>query len=139
MNTPTIAEVDLSAIRDNIEAIRARVGPRPQIIPAVKANAYGNGAVAVSRACLQAGADVLGVARLEEAIELREAGVDAPILVFGCSEPAAAADIVEYRNCLGVLRPGLRPRASEAARKLGKPALVQSRWTRAWDHRGALG
>lgn len=63
---PTIAHVDLSAIRDNIRAIRARVGPNVLILPAVKANGYGHGAVRVSRACLDAGANALCVASVEE-------------------------------------------------------------------------
>ena len=72
---PTFAEIDLSAIRENIAAVRARVGPRVKIMPAVKANGYGHGAVQVSRAVLDAGAEVLCVATLEEAIQLREASV----------------------------------------------------------------
>ena len=73
MLRPTFAEIDLSAIRDNIKAIRARVGPRVKIMPAVKANGYGHGAVEVSRAVLKAGAEALTVAAPEEGIELREA------------------------------------------------------------------
>ena len=96
MLRPTCAEIDLSAIRDNIKAIRARVGPRVKIMPAVKANGYGHGAVEVSRAVLQAGAQVLSVAMPEEGIELREAGFDVPILILGCSTPDAAADTVRY-------------------------------------------
>ncbi len=96
MHRPTIAEIDLSAIRDNISAIRRRVGRRVKIMPAVKADAYGHGAVEVSRACLKAGADVLCVACTEEGIELREAGIEAPILILGYSVEAAAEDIVRY-------------------------------------------
>ena len=79
---PTIAEIDLNAIRANVKAIRRRIGRR-RIIATVKANAYGHGAVPVSKAVLEAGADVLSVATLEEAIELREAGIQAPILMLG--------------------------------------------------------
>jgi alanine racemase len=94
MLRPTYAEIDLSAIRHNIKAIRARVGSKVKIMPAVKANGYGHGAVEVSRAVLQAGAEALSVATPEEGIELREAGFDVPILILGCSTPDAAADIV---------------------------------------------
>ncbi|MGC8861155.1 MAG: alanine racemase [Armatimonadota bacterium] len=96
MSGPTTAEIDLSAIRDNLRAILSRVGPGVKIIPAVKANAYGHGAVPVSRVCLEAGADALGVACIEEAIELRKANISAPILILGCSLPCAADAIVEH-------------------------------------------
>lgn len=95
MLRPTYAQIDLSAIRDNIRAIRARVGPRVKIMPAVKANGYGHGAIEVSRAVLEAGANMLGVATPEEGIELREAGFEhIPILILGCSTPGAAGEIV---------------------------------------------
>ena len=95
MHRPTWAEVDLSAIRDNIRAIREKVGPKIKLMPAVKANAYGHGAVPVSRACLEAGADVLSVCCVEEAQELRQAGIRAPILILGCSMPESAGDILQ--------------------------------------------
>lgn len=94
MQRPTFAEVDLSAIRDNVAAIRRRVGPGVKIMPAVKANGYGHGAVAVSRACLDAGADMLCVACIEEGSELRRAGFDVPILMLGCTVPEAADEVV---------------------------------------------
>lgn len=96
MLRPTVAHIDLSAIKDNILAIRARVGANVKIMPAIKANGYGHGAVHVSRACLDAGADVLCVACVEEGIELREAGIDAPILILGCSNLEAVKPIVRY-------------------------------------------
>ena len=65
-------------------------------MPAVKADGYGHGAVPVSRTALAAGADMLGVASVEEAIELRDAGIEAPILILGCSAPDSAAEIVEF-------------------------------------------
>jgi alanine racemase len=75
------AVVDLGAIRDNVRTLRAAIGT-PHIIAVVKANAYGHGAVPTARAVLAAGADRLGVADLAEALELREAGIDAPVLAW---------------------------------------------------------
>lgn len=121
---PTYAEIDLSAIRDNIRAVRERVGPKVRIMPAVKANGYGHGAVEVSRACLDAGADVLCVAILEEAIELRDAGLGAPILVLGCSTPDAAGDIVRYDAASAVCDMDYARAVSEEAVKQGKTASV---------------
>ena len=80
---PTYAKVSLSAIKQNIRGIKQRLDTGTQFCAVVKADGYGHGAVMVSRAAMQAGADWLGVAIPEEAAELREAGIDAPILVLG--------------------------------------------------------
>jgi len=121
---PTYAEIDLSAIRDNIKAVRARVGPRVKIMPAVKANGYGHGAVEVSRAVLEAGAEVLCVAIPEEGIELREAGFDAPILVLGCSTADSAEEIVRRDIASTICDLAYARAVSEAAVGLGKKASV---------------
>lgn len=117
-----VAEVDLSAIRDNIRAIRARVGRQVKIMPAVKANAYGHGAVPVSRACMEAGADVLCVACVEEGIELREAGIDAPVLILGCSSPSVANDIVRHDIACAICDLEFAKVLSEAAVKQNRAA-----------------
>jgi alanine racemase len=84
---PTVARVDLAAIRANFHAIAAFLagGRRdaPRVIAVVKANAYGHGAAEVGLALEAAGASMLACADIEEGIGLREAGVGAPILVFG--------------------------------------------------------
>jgi len=82
------AEVDLSALRANVRALREVVAPA-RVLAVVKADAYGHDAVASSRAAIEAGAAMLGVALVEEGLELREHGIDAPILVL--SEPVADA------------------------------------------------
>ena len=79
---PTVAEIDLSAISFNIRAIREKVFPA-QVMAVVKADAYGHGAVPVAKEALKSGAAYLGVALVEEGIELRDAGIQAPILIFG--------------------------------------------------------
>lgn len=96
MHRPTYAEIDLSAIDENVRAIRRAVGPGVRIMPAVKADGYGHGAVKVGKTVLAAGANMLGVASVEEAIELRNGGIDAPILILGCSNGESAAEIVEH-------------------------------------------
>lgn len=121
---PTYAEIDLSAIRDNIRAIRARVGPNARVMPAVKANGYGHGAVEVSRACLDAGADVLCVAIPEEGVELRNAGIDAPILILGCSTQDAADEIVRFDMTSTVCDHSFAQALSDAAVKQGKAASL---------------
>jgi alanine racemase len=79
---PTRAEIDLEAIRDNVVALGAHLGPGVERLAVVKANGYGHGATQVARAALEAGATWLGVAMVEEGIALREAGIDAPILLL---------------------------------------------------------
>ena len=85
---PTRVEIDLDAIRHNVGVLRDLVAPAA-VLAVVKADAYGHGAVPVARAAVEAGASALGVALVEEGVELRDAGIDAPILVL--SEPRAEA------------------------------------------------
>lgn len=79
---PTQVVVDLGALRANFAALRAHIGGRP-VVPILKANAYGHGLVPVARAMAEAGAELLGVAYLEEALLLRRAGLSTDILVLG--------------------------------------------------------
>jgi alanine racemase len=76
---PTVAEVDLGAIRHNVRALKP---PNAELMAVVKADGYGHGDVPVARAALDAGATWLGVALVEEGLRLREAGIDAPTLVL---------------------------------------------------------
>ena len=93
----TWAEIDLDALRHNVRQIRAFVGPRVQVMAVVKADAYGHGAVPIARAALQAGATRLVVHRVNEGIVLREAGIQAPILLLGYAPLDAAEAVVRYR------------------------------------------
>nr|MDQ3304346.1 alanine racemase [Actinomycetota bacterium] len=74
-------EIDLEAVRHNVRTLKRR-SRNANLMAVVKADAYGHGAVEVSRAALEAGADSLAVVTIEEGAELRHAGIDAPILVF---------------------------------------------------------
>lgn len=84
---PTLATIDLDAVAGNVERIATAAGVA--VCAVVKADGYGHGAVPVARAALEAGASWLAVALVEEAAVLREAGVDAPILLL--SEPPVAS------------------------------------------------
>ena len=86
------SEVDLDAIRHNVRVLRETAGAA-ELLAVVKANAYGHGAVPVARAVLDAGAAWLGVARVEEGVQLRGAGIDAPVLLLS-EAPTWAADAV---------------------------------------------
>ncbi|HEX5849725.1 MAG TPA: alanine racemase [Rubrobacter sp.] len=77
----TRAEIDLEAVRHNVGTLRRRARDS-RLMAVVKADAYGHGATEVALACVEAGADSLAVATVEEGAELRRAGLEAPILVF---------------------------------------------------------
>jgi alanine racemase len=89
-------EIDLGAVRDNVAALVAFAAPA-QVLAVVKADGYGHGAVPIARAALDAGAAWLGVALVEEGVELRDAGIDAPILVLSEPSPDAAPTVVEHQ------------------------------------------
>jgi len=90
----TQAIIHLDAFRRNIQAARKKAGPHPKLCVPVKANAYGHGAVAVSRCALEAGAEYLGVATVGEGAELRAAGISAPIFLLSQPLPQELPDIV---------------------------------------------
>ncbi|MCB0966669.1 MAG: alanine racemase [Ilumatobacter sp.] len=102
------AEVDLGAIRHNVTAIRTTVAPA-SVRAVVKANGYGHGAVEVANAALDAGATGLCVALVQEAVELRAAGIDAPILILTEQPPeqfgAMIAADVEAKAAAGSAEP----------------------------------
>ena len=89
------AEVDLGAVAHNVRELRRCADPRAKVMAVVKADGYGHGAVEVARTALANGAEWLGVARLPEAVPLREAGFDVPILVFGYTPPAEAGRLID--------------------------------------------
>ena len=92
---PLWAEIDLEALDHNIRQIQRRVGSA-QIMAVVKANAYGHGAVGVARGALAAGATHLGVACVDEGVQLRRAGIDAPVVLLGYLAPWEAARAVRH-------------------------------------------
>jgi alanine racemase len=92
---PTWAEIDLDALAHNFHVIRERVGPDVKILAAMKANAYGHGAVKCSRRLEKEGVDWFGVALPEEGIELRDAGITKPILCMGGIWPGQESLCIE--------------------------------------------
>jgi len=92
----TWAEIDLSAYAHNIRELKRIARPPARLMAVVKANGYGHGAVEVAREAISNGAEYLAVARINEAIPLREAGLEVPILIFGYSSPDLAPLIIEY-------------------------------------------
>jgi alanine racemase len=84
---PTWVEIDLSAIGSNCRLLKHIVGPNVELLASLKADAYGHGAVRVAQTVLHNGATRIGVATLSEAVPLRQAGITAPILIFGYLPP----------------------------------------------------
>ena len=121
---PAWIEVDLSAIEENIRAISRFVGPTTAVMAVVKANAYGHGLVPVAQVSRVGGASTLGVAILDEALTLRDAGVDAPILIMGCGLPEHAPEIIERRISQVVTNREMAEALSREAIRRGTPALI---------------
>jgi alanine racemase len=111
---PTAALIDLDALTHNFREVHRRA-QRRKILAVVKAQAYGHGAVRIAKHLLGLGADILGVALLEEGRELREAGIDAPILVMGAVVPSQAKALVGLRLTPVVYTPAVARALSNAA------------------------
>ncbi len=88
-------EVDLDAVRHNVAVLKGRTRPGTLFMAVVKADAYGHGAVPVAQAALAAGADRLGIATIAEAVELRDAGVTAPLHLLSEPPSESAGTVVE--------------------------------------------
>lgn len=120
---PACAVIDLAAIRHNVEVLRGRSGSAG-VMAVVKADGYGHGLVPVARAALAGGASWLGVAQLAEALQLRAAGIAAPLLswltVPGEDYPAAVAAGID----LAVSATWALTEIGAAARAAGRPARV---------------
>ena len=96
----TWVTVDLGVIKNNIRLILEHTGV--QVMAIVKANAYGHGAVPVAQAALEAGASWCGVARVEEALELRRAGLVCPLLLLGYTPEARYEEMIQHQISMTV-------------------------------------
>lgn len=121
---PVWVETDLQAVARNIREIRKVTAATAKVMAVVKANAYGHGAVEVSRATLANGADWLGVARVVEGVELREAGIEAPVLILGYTTPEQYGEVVRNRLTQAVYTREMGFALAEAAAREGSKARV---------------
>jgi len=124
LTRPTTANVDLGALAHNARAIRAFMAARrgtaaPALMGVVKANAYGHGAVQSARTLVDAGAALVGCADIEEGVELREAGLTVPILVFGPFSLGDLDAVVDAGLTPTVSTPGAACRLQDAAARRG--------------------
>ncbi|PIW19788.1 MAG: alanine racemase [Anaerolineae bacterium CG17_big_fil_post_rev_8_21_14_2_50_57_27] len=118
----TWVEVDLEAIRNNVQWFQNFSGVA--VMAVVKANAYGHGMIPAAKAALQAGASWCGVARIEEALELRAASLDCPILVMGYTPPDRVDEAVAQQISMTVWDPRQLELAAGAAKKAQMPARL---------------
>ncbi|MBA2681160.1 MAG: alanine racemase, partial [Ktedonobacteraceae bacterium] len=121
---PTWVEIDLNAIGSNTRHIKSLVGPQVQMLVALKADAYGHGALKVARTVLQNGATMLGVATVSEAVPLREGGIQAPILVFGYVPRWQMREAVRSGSSVTLYSSEAAHSLSQAAVALGKSVKV---------------
>ena len=115
------ATVDLKAIRHNIEQVRKKIKDGTKVMAVVKANAYGHGAVEVAKALLDM-VDYFGVATIGEAVELRRADVDTPILILGYTSPKQFEYVINYGVTQTIYTYEDGKYLDETAKRLGKKA-----------------
>jgi len=117
---PTWAEINLDNLVHNFRIMKEAVGPGVAVMPAVKADAYGHGAVACARALERAGAAWFGVALVEEGVELREAGISSPILCLGGFWKNQEHSLVAHDLTPVIYRLDLLERLDHFAREAGR-------------------
>ena len=121
----TRAIIDLAAFRHNLDAVRAYVGPSVAIMAVVKADGYGHGMVRIARAALSHGAGHLGVARVHEGLELRAAGITAPVLVFETPARETIREALAADLDLTLVSEESLEWVEQSAREIGSVARVQ--------------
>ena len=124
MERRTWAEISLPNLEHNYRALRAMLPAGCRFLGVVKANAYGHGAVPVAKKLEALGAEYLAVACLEEAKELREAGICAPILLLGYTPPECAAELLRHELTQTVYDLETARALSDAALAAGKRLRV---------------
>jgi len=117
---PTWVEISLSKLRRNYERVRKLAGPR-RLMAVIKADAYGHGAVPVAKCLAECGVDWFGVATVEEAVELRAAGIEQSVLLLGGLYMSDPAHLIEYRLTPSVSSTARLDTYAACARRYGRP------------------
>lgn len=120
---PLWAEIDLDSVEYNINKIKVRAKDS-EIIGVVKANAYGHGAVEISKILIENGVRRLAVANIMEALELRKNGISCSLMILGISSEEALEEIVKGDIEVAVSSYSFAYKLSEIAKKLGKKAKI---------------
>jgi alanine racemase len=124
INRNVWAEINLAAISHNIRQLKGLLQPGCAMMAVVKANAYGHGMLEVAGRVLKEGVNFLGVARISEAIRLREGYIDAPVLIFGYTDPKYVDTLINYDLTQTVYAYEPAKSLSDAAVSLGKKIKV---------------
>jgi len=119
LQRPTWVEISLSRLRRNFERVQ-RLAGRRKVMAVIKADAYGHGAVAVANCLAQCGADWFGLATVEEALELRAAGIAQPILLLGGLYMSDPADLIKYRLTPSISSTARLDTYAECAQRYGR-------------------
>ena len=117
-----IAQIDLDAIENNVKQIKKQLDKGTKMLAVVKADAYGHGAVEVSKICLFNGADQLGIATCEEGCALREANIPVPILILGYTVENRLETVIENDLTQAVFSVEMAQKLSQTAVRMGKTA-----------------
>src|SRR5690242_10660900 len=123
MDAPAEAQIDLDVVRDNVTGLRKHVGTA-ELMAVVKSDAYGHGMVPVARAALAGGAGWLGVIRVPEALEMRAAGLTAPVLCLMSVPGGPHAEAIRHDVDLAAGSAGMVAELAAAAQQAGRPARV---------------
>jgi alanine racemase len=130
--------VDLDAAAANVRVLRGRLREGTRVMAVLKADAYGHGAVAAARRLLREGVEMIGVGDSSEAIELREAGVAAPILVLGAIVPGEVEKVVAYGVAASIHSQSRLELLARAAEAQGRRAPVHLKIDTGMGRLGAL-
>ena len=134
---PVWAEIDHGAIKKNIQAIKSTLEESTLFMAVVKANAYGHGIVAVAKTAIASGADRLGVALLEEAITLRDAGIDVPVQVLSEIPQDGVINAIDLNITLSVYTESLLDKVKKEALHKGKIVKVHLKVDTGMNRAGA--
>lgn len=118
------AEIDLDALASNVRSIRSLTRKNCEVMAVVKADAYGHGAMRTAPTLLESGVSRLAVSLLDEAINLRENGINAPILILSYTDPRRAEEVIRYNLTQTVYSWDLIRALDDAGAKIGAKADV---------------
>lgn len=121
---PTFARIDLDALAHNVGIALRLAGPERQVLAVVKADAYGHGAIRVSRTALAAGAAMLGVATPGEVRALRAAGIEAPVLLLSECDPERAGEMARLGCALTAYTPAFAEALEREAAREGRRVMI---------------
>jgi alanine racemase len=134
----TFAEINLKALKHNLQNLKTITEPTTGIMAVIKADAYGHGAIPCAKAAVDSGVDYLGAGIIEEGIELRENGITEPILILGSIFPDEVADLVQHDLATILCTPHLAQALAKEAEKQGKIVNVHIKVDTGMNRLGVL-